>query len=289
MWWHQSQHLVENEANLTFWKNDLHLRFKPSLTGRKERLVDGTLHGTYESYVITDEGGIQVLEVAPDWVMRNVSDEARVILHRVATDWNERHINVEGRVETGFLTLEGNDDKKDEYIWDNRQISKIRYLPPKTMRTILDKERTLPERWRGVIRGVNAMDEFVWLDKEWIDETLSEEFIGFLKSTRNTGTEGYVRIPEGAAEDHSLQMLLHETRPGTPKLAYQRKGTVDDNDRSCVLKSAASALTFLGYERLAFYLCNNWKSWKRTDCGFDIFHQSMLPKNLDRKEERCNT
>lgn len=231
-WWHASGHIVQNEANLTYWRNDLHLRFKPSLTGRKERLVDGTLHGTYESYVITDEGGIQVLEVAPDWVGSNVSDETRVILHRVATDWNERHVNKEGRVETGFLTLVGNDDKKEEYTWDNRQISKVRYLPAKSVQTILDKEKILPERWRGVIRGVNnAPDEFVWLDKDWINETLSEKFIGFVKSTRSTGTEGYVRIPEGAAENQSRQMSLLDINAGTPRLAFRRIGSVQENDQ----------------------------------------------------------
>jgi hypothetical protein len=33
-WWHQSGGHVEKEANLTYWRNDLYLRFIPSATGR---------------------------------------------------------------------------------------------------------------------------------------------------------------------------------------------------------------------------------------------------------------
>jgi hypothetical protein len=33
------------------------------------------------------------------------------------------------------------------------------------------------------------------LEREWVEKELSEEFIGFIKTTRNGGTEGYVRIP----------------------------------------------------------------------------------------------
>jgi hypothetical protein len=41
------------------------------------------------------------------------------------------------------------------------------------------------------------------------------------------------------------QMSLHTTTPGAPKMKYKREGTIEDNDRSCILKSAASALSFL--------------------------------------------
>jgi hypothetical protein len=66
-WWHQSGVVLEKETNLTYWRNDLHLRFKPSATGRKQR-KDGLLHGCYESYVVTKEGREQVVEVSPDSV-----------------------------------------------------------------------------------------------------------------------------------------------------------------------------------------------------------------------------
>ena len=32
-WWHQSGQDVTNEVELTYWLNDIHLRFKPSPTG----------------------------------------------------------------------------------------------------------------------------------------------------------------------------------------------------------------------------------------------------------------
>jgi hypothetical protein len=129
-------------------------------------------------------------------------------------------------METGYLTLEGNDTVVEngkeaivEYKLDDRQISKIRYLPAKTVKTSSGVEKSLPEKWRGLIRGLNeAPDKFVWLEWEWIQKNLSEEFIGFIKSTRNNGVEGYVCIPEGSAKDHTQQMLSRTTTPGAPKL-----------------------------------------------------------------------
>jgi hypothetical protein len=151
--------LVEKEANLTYWLNDLYLRFVPSSTGRLQS-KDRLLHGVYESRVVTDQGEVQVAEVAPDWVHRNVDMDAREVIHSVTKDWNEKHINLNGRVESGFLTLEGNDTMKDkdgkelvmDYVWDSRQISKVQYVPPKTITTSKEGlEKTVPERWRGLI------------------------------------------------------------------------------------------------------------------------------------------
>jgi hypothetical protein len=58
--WHQSGGHVEKEANLTYWRNDLYLRFVPSSTGRLQN-KDGLLHGAYQSRVVTEEGEVQVV------------------------------------------------------------------------------------------------------------------------------------------------------------------------------------------------------------------------------------
>jgi hypothetical protein len=66
------------------------------------------------------------------------------------------------------------------------------------------KQKKLPARWRGLIQGLNNQrDEFVWLDWDWIKKNLSYSFVGLTKDTRKGGLEGYVRIPEGSAEDHT--------------------------------------------------------------------------------------
>jgi hypothetical protein len=294
-WWHQSGGQVEKEANLTYWRNDLYLRFVPSSTGRLQN-KDGLLHGAYQSRVVTAEGEVQVVEVAPDWVHRNVDEDAQEIIHRVNKEWNEQHIDLNGRVESGFLTLEGNDTMKDkdgkvlmiDYKWDDRQISKVRYVPPKTFTTTKGLEKTFPERWRGLIRGLNdESDHFVWLESDWINKNLSTDFIGFLKTTRMAGVEGYVRIPEGSAEDQTQQMLSPCAKlPGAPKLKYRRAGTVEDNDRSCVLKSASSALSYLGYDRLAYLLCNDLCHGRKFECGFEFFQKCMEPKRLEKHERQ---
>jgi hypothetical protein len=151
------------------------------MMGRKQR-KDGLLHGTYKAHIEIKDGSVHVSEVAaPDWVLCNILGTAREILHRVSRERNERHIDRDGRTETGYLTLEGNDSEMEngkettvEYMLDDRQISKIQYLLAKTITTLSGVEKSLPEKWRGLIRGLNkAPDKFVWLEWEWIQKKLS--------------------------------------------------------------------------------------------------------------------
>jgi hypothetical protein len=103
------------------------------------------------------------------------------------------------------LTVQGNDtvmqdgkEKTMEYLFDERQISKIQYVPAKTITTAGGKQKKLPERWRGLIRSLNNQrDKFVWLDWDWIQNNPSKAYICFIKDTRKGGIERYVRIPEG--------------------------------------------------------------------------------------------
>jgi hypothetical protein len=65
---------------------------------------------------------------------------------------------------------------------------------------------------------------------------------------RRPGRVRVVRMgSKGSAEDQTLQMLKIKPQHDAPVLKYKRCGTIEENDRSCVLKSAASALSYLGY------------------------------------------
>jgi hypothetical protein len=77
-WYDNTENIVENEASLTYWKDDLHLKFKPSTEGERER--PGELHGTFEACVLTEDGHKRVMEVADDWVKKNISEDARTLL-----------------------------------------------------------------------------------------------------------------------------------------------------------------------------------------------------------------
>jgi hypothetical protein len=81
-------------------------------------------------------------------------------------------------------------------------------------------------------------------------------------------------------------MSLHTTTPGAPKMKYKREGTIEDNNRSCVLKSAVSALSFLGYNRLAFNLCNDLENGRKNECGFEFFQNCMDSSKLEKQERR---
>jgi hypothetical protein len=208
------------------------------------------------------------------------------LLHVVHKDWHKKYVNGKGRMESGYLSLQGHDDKSD-FKLDNRQISAVRYLPRKEVKTVRGETIVIEEKWRGIIKGVNgASDEFVALDQEWMNANVSKDMQGFIKTTRNAGTEGYVRIPEGAAADHSQAMLCMTTQPEAPKLQYPRDIHAA-TDRTCVLKGAASCLWYLGYKRLASILCNDVLSGYKMDNGFTFFKQVMDPQKLEKKERRA--
>ena len=289
VWWNKSGHLVSTEALLTYWRNDLHLRFKPAEVGKKER-PDGTVHGTYEALIVTPGGEQKVVEVAADWVKNNVSEEARGIIHRVSTDLNSVQIRDNMFGERGFITVENNDLKpnRDLSFEDKRQVSMIRYLPAKKIVTTQGNEVTVPEKWRGVIKHeeFNAQGdpgECVDLDTDWVEENIGDELQAFVKSMRDYGTTGYVRIPEGAPADHAGCL---ESNPDAPRLRYTRQGSVADNDRTCVLKGAASCLCYLGYKRIAHILCNDLGKGNREDTGFDWFKHCTEPVRLEKSERR---
>jgi hypothetical protein len=46
--------------------------------------------------------------------VQRIDVDAKEIIHQVNKDWNKKPINSVGRVESGFLTLEGNDTMKDK-------------------------------------------------------------------------------------------------------------------------------------------------------------------------------
>jgi hypothetical protein len=75
----------------------------------------------------------------------------------VQTDWYEEHFNEEGREEIGFLTIQGNDtvmedgkEKTVEYLFNERQISKIGYVPAKTITTTGGGRRRNYQKGGGV-------------------------------------------------------------------------------------------------------------------------------------------
>jgi hypothetical protein len=81
-------------------------------------------------------------------------------------------------------------------------------------------------------------------------------------------------------------MSLCTTTQGAPKMKYKREGPIEDNDCSCVLKSTPSALSFLGYDHLAFNLCNDLENGRKFECGFEFFQNCMDSSRLEKQERR---
>jgi hypothetical protein len=290
IWWDRSSRIVENEAHLTYWRNDLHLRWKPA--NEKKVLRNGKLHGSYEALLILENGEERVTEVAPDWVEANVEKEAIAIVHRVSEDLETINISRDQWGEKGFVSITKQDSENSTSAFlyeDKRQISMIRYLPPKTFVNSNEKEVTYPEKWKGIIKdgtkggSTNMNAEIVTLDQGWMDANISKDMQAFAKSLREYGTRGFVRIPEGAPTKAERPC---EPLPGAPSLKFLQEKSVQSIDRSCVLKGAASCLWFLGYKRIAYCLVNDLNHGYKMERGFEIFAKILHSTRLERRENQ---
>jgi hypothetical protein len=123
--------------------------------------------------------------------------------------------------------------------------------------------------------------EFVILTQEWVDENISPAFQTMLKELRNEQHSGYVLIPEGANEEHdATQLAFVDGAPVTVFCNKDRK----ENDRRCVLDSAASGLAYLGHSSLAFFCSSNISDLSKQFNGMDYFEYVVNEKCT--KEER---
>jgi hypothetical protein len=85
---------------------------------------------------------------------------------------------------------------------------------------------------------------------------------------------------------NTTDVIMRNNTRCTKTEIQKSRGTVEDNDRSCVLKSAALALSYLGYDRLAFILCNDLCHGRKFDCGFEFFQNCMEPRQLEKQERQ---
>jgi hypothetical protein len=131
-----------------------------------------------------------------------------------------------------------------------QQISKMRYVPGKEIRSPMGDILWRAEPWLGLVVGVNGVTALqVILEKEWVLKNFSRELLTFLRDVQEKeGQHGFVFIPEGDNEGQkpgNVQYLEN-----APDVSFCNTST-DESTRRCVLDSAASGLRYLGLDRLA--------------------------------------
>jgi hypothetical protein len=84
---------------------------------------------------------------ANDWVDDNFTAESLAIVQEVARETRKVYkLKGSSKTEQGFLTLE------EPMKYKSLQISKMRYIPPKEVKTPMGEDVWRPELWHGLIK-----------------------------------------------------------------------------------------------------------------------------------------
>ena len=248
---------VQAEVNLALHKNEIWLKYCP-IPSFRESKYRGRERARYEVLVtILDEDSPDVGKTilyfpTNDWVEDNFTVEALTIVQQVAREGRLAYkIQDSSYSEEGFMPL----GKALKYMHEGqqKQISKMRYIPPKQETNLLGETVWRKEAWRGLIQTSRyETSEQVILDKEWVFENIDKHMCKFLKDVRNKeGHRGFVFIPEGDNEQHAAEAVKY--LENAPSVKYCNNG-VAKALRRCVLDSAASGLAYLGFDRLAILI-----------------------------------
>ena len=277
----KSRCLVDREVELCLLSNQIRLKFIPQ-SGRPPANTDEFVRGTYEAQVVQEDGKVKNWVVANDWVEDNFSKECLTIVQRVALQSAKVYQDKNSsKTERGYLSL-ADEPNYNKLKIDERQISQIRYLPPKKKRNLMGEWEYLPHKWKGIIQTKLSTEvEFVLLEDSWIKRNIDIQFRQMLMNLRKEDQKGYVPIPEGDNKTHDSNSF--KFLPDAPKAKYYNDNT-DTNKRRCVLDSTASGLYHIGFKSLAWHI-NATKSDRSKDwCAFTVFFNII--QKYSTKEQR---
>jgi hypothetical protein len=266
-WHNKSGQVVNDEVELALLTNEIRLKFTPQPLSRVDNKHPDTIRGSYQALVTLENGEEKFFDVANNWVEMNFTAESLGIIQRIAMDLKEVVYDKDSSTkEFGYLNLvnEGQD-----FIFDNRQVSKIRWVPAKDVRQLDGSFKRKEGFWKGAIqtnRQVHAST--VILPDDWVQQNISLSFQQLLKDLRRQNKTGFVLIPEGAnelPEGAEIQFL-----PNAPVAKYwdPANSTVH---RRCVLNSAASGMHYLGLKTIAYYLNSAKQNSRNDERGMEMF------------------
>jgi hypothetical protein len=272
--------------------NKIHLKFEEEPISRIGD--DRKIRGVYFACVELPNGSIRIHKVATNWVEANFSAESLAVVQCVAKETKQTFRNrVNDKQEFGYLSLskENNMEKLTVTVKmgkriDVRQVSKIRYIPPKRVKDANGKNHWEPHKWQGLINvdSSNVGDQ-VTLTDEWMNENISEEFQDLLIRLRgpNKDVRSFVLIPEGANE-HQVKEVVQFPEDAPSARYYEANQS--EKRRRCVLSSAASGLHYLGLKHISFFI-NSMQANQRSDNeAFTMFHKKFKERSTkaDRRK-----
>jgi hypothetical protein len=255
-WYKSTEVVVQTALNLSLLKNEVRLKYIPTPSSRASKWEQKE-RGYYEALVtIKDEssrdmGRTILYTPTNDWVEDNFTAESLAIVQQVTRETKTIYkFNGSSKIESGFIPLKKSLKYIDADAGVTRQISKMRYLPPRTAKNAFGKSVPKKEEWRGlIIIPRSDVSEQVTLDQEWVNDNIDEPMRKFLREVRiKDGHTGFVFIPEGDSEGHQEGAIQFE--PNAPDIVSYISTNGTDS-RRCVLDSTISGMRFLGLKRLA--------------------------------------
>jgi hypothetical protein len=290
-WYKSTDVLVRTVLNLSLLKNEVRLKYiripsnRASKWEKKER-------GYYEALVTIkdtsspDVGRTILYKPANDWVEDNFTAESLAIVQQVTRETQTMHkLKGSSTAEHGFIPLE----KSLRYTIDadtgmTRQISKMRYLPPRIDKNVFGKKVQKKGTWRGliIIPGSEGFEQ-VTLDEKWVFANMEAPMRNFLIDVRlKDGHTGFVFIPEGDSEGHREDAIQFEAN--APDISSYIPKPVTGS-RRCVLDSAICGLRFLGLKRLAYLLSGTKDDVSKTANQMEYL-ETIFKSKMDKAERR---
>jgi hypothetical protein len=288
LWTRLSEKYVQNEVNLALLRNEVRLKYIPIPSSRESKW-EMKERARYEILVkiqdkdSRDYGKTFLYHPCNDWVEENFTNQSLALVQSVAEETNQMY-NLKGlsKKEQGYVSLENSKPYMDKGI--ERQISKMRFVPGKEVLDLWGKTVWRAESWHGLVVGNNVdVAEQVLLDSKWVETNITKAMRTFLREVREKeGHKGFVLIPEGDNEKHAASSIMF--LDNAPPLKYFNNGS-EIASRKCVLDSTASALHFLGLDRLAWALKSksNGKESQKNPMGFV---GDLLMNHMNKKERK---
>ena len=168
-------------------------------------------------------------------------------------------------------------------VVDERQISRLRYLPGKFLRRANGDNKWHPPMWKGMIQDKNSKEvECVVLTQDWVTKNIPEAFQQLLMNLRDEENKGYVLIPEGRNKQHHEEVVTFLSNAPQTKFWNKTKSLVK---RRCVMDSVASGLEYLGHKRLAYFCSSNVDDVDKEMNGMEFFERVIVEKSEEKERK----
>ena len=264
--------------------------------GNSRTVIKGSWVVMTKQYGDNDDGTLQTRTLHPDWVDKNINADVLRTIQDTAlsmytkVDVNETTSNgdIVQSTAKGFLAVDG---AKLNIKFDNREVQKVRYIPPNKKRGI-----------EAHFEGLTGKDKYE-LTEQFMKENFDPAYIKQLVEMATSLTHKkpiFVPLPPGQSrgQGYKFDKRYNEHKTTVPIIFQQRNG-----EDSCLMSSFASALHYVGttdsnkqvLKEMAHAihdkrheLMNQTDTWKRFHKTLQEIHPYLAYRKIKRNKSQWN-